>query len=393
MKIGIAWLVAAYVLSQFYRAFLAVLAPALERDIGVGADALSTASGIWFLTFAVMQIPVGWALDHIGPRRTAAVLLALGGGGGAALFAAAQGAGAINLAMALIGVGCAPVLMASYVIFAREYRPALFGTLAGAMIGVGSFGNVAGSLPLAWAVEALGWRATMIGLAAATFLVAVALAFTVRDPARQDSHADGPRGSLLDLLKIPMLWPVFAMMAVNYAPAAGLRGLWSGPYLADMHGLDTGAIGQATLVMGGAMIIGAFVYGPLERLLRQRKWLIFGGNFAVLVCLLGFMFLPDITALQATLLLAGVGLFGATFPVLIGHARSYFPAHLTGRGVTLMNLFGIGGAGVMQFVTGRLFDARAAAPIAMQYHVVFSALAITMALGLIAYLFSRDTID
>jgi hypothetical protein len=34
MRAGIAFLIVAYMLSQFYRAFLAVLAPALEADIG-----------------------------------------------------------------------------------------------------------------------------------------------------------------------------------------------------------------------------------------------------------------------------------------------------------------------------------------------------------------------
>ena len=71
----------AYVLSQFYRAFLAVLAAPLQADIGATAAQLSAASGYWFLTFALMQLPVGWALDTLGPRRTNAALLALGAGG------------------------------------------------------------------------------------------------------------------------------------------------------------------------------------------------------------------------------------------------------------------------------------------------------------------------
>ena len=73
----------AYVLSQFYRAFLAVLTEVLERDVGASPEDLATASGLWFLAFAAMQIPVGWALDKVGPRRTASVLLLIGGGGGA----------------------------------------------------------------------------------------------------------------------------------------------------------------------------------------------------------------------------------------------------------------------------------------------------------------------
>ena len=135
MRAGLAFLVAGYVLSQFYRAFLAVLSPILGTEIGAMPGDLALSSGIWFLIFAVMQMPVGAALDRIGPRMTASVLLGLGGGGGALVFALAQGPAAVHLAMALIGIGCSPVLMASYYIFARVYSPAVFGTLAGAMIG------------------------------------------------------------------------------------------------------------------------------------------------------------------------------------------------------------------------------------------------------------------
>ena len=120
MQAGLIMLCLAYVLSQFFRAFLAVLAGVLEQDIGATAEDLAFASGLWFMVFAVMQLPVGWALDHIGPRRTAAWLMGIGAGGGAALFAIATAPWQISLAMGLIGLGCSPALMASYFIFARE---------------------------------------------------------------------------------------------------------------------------------------------------------------------------------------------------------------------------------------------------------------------------------
>lgn len=82
---GIISLILAYTLSQFYRAFLAVLSPVLQAELGAGPEDLAISSGMWFLTFALMQIPIGGALDRIGPRRTVAVLLALGGAGGAAV--------------------------------------------------------------------------------------------------------------------------------------------------------------------------------------------------------------------------------------------------------------------------------------------------------------------
>ncbi len=47
MAAGFATLALAYVLSQFYRACLAVLAPTLEADIGATAEDLALASGVW----------------------------------------------------------------------------------------------------------------------------------------------------------------------------------------------------------------------------------------------------------------------------------------------------------------------------------------------------------
>ena len=67
MNAGLILLCLAYVLSQFFRAFLAVLSGPLAQDIGTTPDDLANASGLWFITFAVMQLPVGWALDRIGP--------------------------------------------------------------------------------------------------------------------------------------------------------------------------------------------------------------------------------------------------------------------------------------------------------------------------------------
>lgn len=396
MRIGIAALILSYVLSQFYRAFLAVLAPILAVDLQANAEALAQASGWWFLTFAVMQIPVGWALDKIGPRRTTAVLLTVGAGG-AAVFASATSPMHITLAMVLIGMGCSSVLMASYYIFARTYSAAVFGTLAGMVVGIGSLGNIGASMPLSWAVDQWGWRGTVWGLAAVTLAAAVAIFALVRDPARVEGDVEG---SVLDLLKMPALWPILIMMAACYAPAAGIRGLWAGPWYADVFGADAARIGQVTLVMGLAMVLGTFAYGPLERVLGTRKWLVFGGNALMLLCLVGLYSQVAVDGWTTVALLAGVGFFGASFPMVMAHGRAFLPPHLTGRGVSLINLFGIGGAGVMQIITGRIHTALTpaegivnSAPPSTPYAALFAFYGVLVVVGLAVYLLSQDRRD
>lgn len=388
MRAGLACLVLAYCLSQFFRAFLAVLSPVLIPELGASTGDLARASGLWFAAFALMQLPVGWALDTIGPRRTTTVLFMLGVVGGCIVFATAQGPGAVTLAMALIGVGCAPVLMATYFIFARTYSVAVFGTLAGVTVGVSSLGNLLSAAPLAMAVEALGWRETLWAAAAFSAVVALGIAVFVRDPVKPDGEA---RGSFAELLRIRALWPILIGMFVCYGPMAGIRGLWISPYVTEFYGATLSQIGTATLVMGLAMVAGNFIYGPIERIVGSRKWGIVGGNLCVAVLLLWFFAVPPGGLALAIAIFAAIGFFGASYPAVIAHGRGFLPPHLMGRGVTLLNLFGMGGAGVIQFASGPTHVALSVQMGAQAaFGVLFAIFAAAILLGITAYAFSRE---
>lgn len=386
---GIVSLVLGYTLSQFYRAFLAVLAPVLEREIGASPGDLALSSGLWFLAFAAMQLPVGWALDRIGPRRTVALALGLAGAGGAAVFALASAPWHLHLAMTLLGIGCSPALMGPYFIIARSYPPALFGVLAGAVIGVGSLGNILGAAPLVWIIGQIGWRATLWGLAIATLAVAGLIALLVRDPARLGE--DHPQGSIGQILRLRALWFILPLMGFSYAVSAAIRGLWAAPYLQQVHGADAASIGRATLAMGLAMVLGNFLVGPAARLaggLRRAVLIFTGATLAVMAAL---ALAPDAGQGIAVVLLALVGLSGAGYPLLMAHGRAFLPPHLVGRGVTFLNMLSIGGVGILQFASRPVFGAASAAyPPATAFALLFGVFMIPLAIGFALYLLTPE---
>ncbi|MCB1382460.1 MAG: MFS transporter [Notoacmeibacter sp.] len=389
---GIATLALAYIMSQFYRSFMAVLTPALTAELGATKAELSLASGAWFIAFALMQFIVGVSLDRYGPRVTAALLLGFAGSGGAFLFAAATAPWMIVLSMIFIGIGCSPVLMASYFLFARLYHPAKFAMLASWMVGFGSAGNVIGASPLANAAEAFGWRPVMAGLAAVTLLISVMIWFTVRDPREpEEGRPQGGFAGYLDLMTIRWLWPIIPLVAVNNAAAAGIRGLWAGPYMADLHGADALAIGHVTLMMAIAMVAGNFIYGPLDRLFGTRKWVAVAGCVIAVSAIAYLALNPRAGAGAVTAAFVVIGLAGSSYGLMMAHARAFVPAHLTGRGVTLMNFFAIGGTGVMQFVTGWVVTAAAdpGRPEA-SWQALWTFYAVLLGGALLIYLTARD---
>jgi predicted MFS family arabinose efflux permease len=386
---GIGSLVLAYMLSQFYRAFLAVLSPVLEYEIGAAPGDLALSSGLWFLAFAAMQIPVGAALDRIGPRRTVAWALILGGAVGAAVFALATAPWHLHLSMALLGIGCSPALMGSYYIFARDYPPAAFGTLTSIVIGFGALGNILGATPLVWVIEAAGWRQTLWGLALVTLSVALLVLIAVRDPARLGS--DQPKGSLSELLRLRALWFLLPLLSINYAASAAVRGLWAAPYMQQVHGADTQLIGRVTLVMGLGMVIGNFLVGPAARLVGSVRRLTLIST-AITIGVMAVLWLrPASDVPTATLLMAMIGLSGAAYPMIMAHGRAFLPAHLVGRGMTFLNMIAITGVGITQFASRAVYDAASAAyPPAQAFAMLWLFFLIPLAIGFALYVLTPE---
>ena len=58
---------AGYYLSYVFRTMNAVIADGLARDLGLGPSQVGFLTAAYFFTFAIMQLPVGIALDRFGP--------------------------------------------------------------------------------------------------------------------------------------------------------------------------------------------------------------------------------------------------------------------------------------------------------------------------------------
>lgn len=384
---GLFSLVLGYTLSQFYRAFLAVMTPTLHDQIGAGPADLALSSGLWYISFAMVQLPVGWGLDRFGPKATTALLLAIGGAGGATVFALASAPWHLHVAMTLLGIGCAPVMMGSYYIFARTLPTAAFSAAAGAVVGIGSMGNILGAAPLVWAIEQFGWRQTLWFLAVLTLIVATTIQTAVTDPERLSS--DQPKASLRGLLQIRSLRMIFPLLAITYAASACIRGLWAGPYLAEVFGASDRMIGWVTLGMGLAMVTANLMIGRVVRLLRSDRSATMAVNMMLVCVLTALWLMPGLSLGLSAALLIAICLSDSSYSLIMAHCRAFLPQHLVGRGITFLNMVAITGVGLMQFMSRPVYlGASASHSPEKAYGYLFLFFLIPQAIGLFFYLFS-----
>lgn len=393
----VAALCTGYVASQFYRSANAVIAPELMAELSISPESMGAITGVFFLTFALMQVPTGVLLDRFGPRIVMPALLMLAVAG-SILFAMSESEGSLAFARGLMGVGCAAGLMGSMVVFARWFPQDRFGMLAALIFSVGGVGNLLATTPLAAASEAVGWRGSFVGMAAITVGMAILLYAVIRDappghPAlgRKPESARQVIAGLGQVLREKRLWYVSAMQFVGYPVLMTIAALWAGPYLTDVHGLDAIARGNVLLAINVAIIVGVMAMGPLDRIFDTRKWIVAAAAVATALILGLLTVLPDPTLWQAIVLLILFGLVGPYQMILHAHARAIFPEQLVGRGLTVQNTVAIGAVFLMQWISGAIVEEFAdPADPAFAYRVVFGFLSTITLLGLLVYLRIED---
>ena len=170
--------------------------------------------------------------------------------------------------------------------------------------------------------------------------------------------------------------------------------MWIGPYINDTFGED-GNLAFATTAMSLSMIAGTFAYGPMDRIFGTRKWIIFIGSSICVAAILGLALAEQITFGISVSLFCVLGFFGMSYPLMIAHGRSFSPEHLTGRCVTLLNMFAIGGAGVFQFLSGKIFrfTLETEGSTSAAYMAIFLFYASSLFIGLVLYLKAKDRLD
>lgn len=393
-------LCAAFVLSQFYRTTIAVLAPELSREMGLSAETLGLLTGSFFLASALMQIPVGVLLDRFGARRLVPFLM-LTAAIGVALFSTAQSAAMLIVGQFVIGLGCSGIFMGGLVLIARWTPQDRFVTVSATLLAISIGGTLLTGTPLALAAEAFGWRGAILGTGGIALAIGVLIFLLVRDaPPGHAWHSRKPEtaaeaiGAIGTILARREIRGILAMSFVTYASMISIRGLWAGPYLADIHGLDTVNRGHVLLAMSLCTLIGSLVYGPLDRFFDTRKKLVLFGGGAMGCVLSVLVVWPDPGFAASVILFCLLTLCGPYYIILLAHGRAFFPDHQVGRAMSTINFFTFAGVGVMQVTTGVIVgqfeaDATGANPIDA-YRAVFVFLAVVLFSAIALYAPTRD---
>lgn len=380
-----------YFLSYLFRVVNAVIAPDLAGDLGLDPSQLGLLTATYFIAFASSQLPLGILLDRYGPRVVEAVLL-LFAAAGAAVFATAESLLGVIAGRALIGFGVSACLMAAFKSYVMWFPARILSRINGFQMASGGLGALAATLPVEWALGLTDWRGVFAGLALLSFLTAIIVFRMV--PESRSGQAPEPldrqiRG-IAQVFKSPVFWRIAPLTTLSQAGYISLQGLWAGPWLRDVAGLDRDGVAGLLSVSALSMIVGFITLGFLAEKLSSRgipvrTTAVLGMGF--FLCVQGAMALA--LPLPPALTMVCFGFFGTSGILAYTALTVAFPMALSGRVTTSINMLVFIAAFGVQWAIGIIINlwptAQANAYDPAGYRAAFLSLLACQVLALVWY--------
>jgi sugar phosphate permease len=394
-----------FFLSQFYRTTSAVIASELMRDLSLTAEDLGFLSSIFFYAFALIQIPMGVAMDNFGAKRMILFLSSMGVIG-AIIFALAHSFPAALIGRALIGIGMACALMGPYKLISLWFPPHAFGTTSGIILSVGTLGGIVATAPLAFAVNWIGWRGAFLLIALIHLGITIWIYGAVKDsPVEYQSEGisdlknrnwiKGSLDGVVSVLRLPSFWLIAIAAFVRYGTYISIAGLWAGPYLEYVYTIPLIERGKILMLFPIGFLLGGPILGFLsDRVFKNRK--------SVALLAMGFytiFFFPltDFFPTPSLIMIAGIfffiGFLTSCGNVMYAHIKELLPGSISGTSMSAVNFFTMAGAGVFQHGMGVSIDKFSLHQVQLPpeaFSFAFGLCFVSAALGTAAYLFVKE---
>ena len=346
-------------LNQAGRIVVALVGPAIALEFGLSASGLGALAAVFFAAYALAQLPIGLAMDLYSARRMQVALglvysarrmqvaLGLVAALGFALCAMAPDPGWLAVGRFVSGVGIAGALIAVMKAHVQWYRPERMAVVTGAAVLLGAAGALCATVPVQRLLPLLGWRGAFLLLALLACLSALWIHLSLPRAPPPGAASPPPRRRLAEevaefgrIVAHPQFTRFTPAIALATALVFTYQGLWAGPWLRDVAGLDDAARAAVLFSYVLGMMAGHLGSGYAASAIQAR------GGEPMLVPLAG---VAGMALLQAALLAGprdpvslhalwfAFAAFGSCGPVAYALLAQRFPASLTGRVSTAMN--------------------------------------------------------
>ena len=377
-----------YFISQFSRASLGVVIIGIATDLNLNSEQIGRLGGVFFLSFALTQVPLGIILDAFNPIKIIILMMFIIFLG-SYLFGIADNYTLLILARSLQGIGCGVCLMGPLVVLTKIFKAKDFALYSGIVMGLGGLGAFFATEPFFYIISHLGWQLAFYNF---SFFILFLIFLLFLFPKEKKLVAKGTTNYNFRAFKKILLNKNFLLMLpmsmFGYASAAFILTLWGGKFLSTVHNFTVENISLILMFMALSWTLGSFSYGYVEKKINNKKLIIIFSSITMAL-LISLLFNGILNSkIFFLILFCLLGFFGAFTLILMSHYRTLFEEAIIGKVLTTANLFNFFGVFIFQWLTGVIIfnlNQKYGFSTATSYKISFSVIIICLLISTILY--------
>jgi MFS family permease len=328
----------------------------LEHTLSLDAAQLGKLTSAYFVTYLLLQVPVGWLLDRYGPRLVLTISMILSMGG-MIWFGYASSLGSATAARIGLGVAGAPAFPAAALVAARWFPARRFALMLGLTESFTLLGGVVADIGLPQLLKILGRGHSGLVLGGVSLVLAIACALFIRDHPERDSakHHDAvdahdPGESILHTILNARVWLAALHGGLFFGVVAAFGGLWAVPFLHARLEIveDSAMLLLAVLFLSG--VVGAPLLGLASAKPRWRAPVLLVASIICTGSIAAVVYAPGGIVLIA-ILLGVLGFVSGAYAIDLAFVREAVSGRRRGLAMGMANLiFGIVGGPLMLMI-------------------------------------------
>lgn len=339
-------------------------------------------SGIYYIGYVLMHLPIGIMLDRIGPKKvmTGCMLLIVLG-----LLPVVLSDNWIYPIMGrfLIGMGSSAAILGVFKIIRMSFAEKHFSRMLSFSVTIGLLGAIYGGGPVAQMCEVLGYKMVIQIFAGLGIILAGITYFII------PQVASNKQGTVISDIKTVFtnrsLLAVCFFAGLLVGPIEGFADVWGAEFLKQEYGFDSVATGYLTSLIYVGMCFGGPVLGIITEKTGRYLDSIIGAGLVMLVVFIALVAgWLTVSTMTVGFLLVGIS---CIYQVLaIYKASTYVPENVAGLATAVANMIIMSFGYVFHSVIGFVINVSSEAGVAQAFVYGISVIPITLGIGVVGFL-------